>query len=221
MLLTQSTGCSSEINQAIKTEHKRLVFKSEPSFSQNKNFDEIYSDQSVISSVQYGEHASQAEPEESDTFTTQSTDCSSEISQYLQTEPSYEDQDKELFSLGDLARNFQPSPLTHSLERTHSSKKSFNCDQCNKSFSRSGSLCKHKRTHTGEKPYSCDQCRKSYRDAWSLLTHKRTHTGEKPYSCDQCSKSFITSSRLAEHKKTHTGEKPYSCTQCNISFRRS
>ena len=67
----------------------------------------------------------------------------------------------------------------------------------------------HLRTHTGKKTYDCDHCTKSFTTQQRLSHHIRTHTGEKPFSCNYCGKSFTTQQRLRYNIRTHTGENPY------------
>ena len=46
-----------------------------------------------------------------------------------------------------------------------------------------------KRTHRKEfKRYECDVCNKRYTRPSRLVEHKRKHMGEKPYECDVCEK---------------------------------
>ncbi|XP_046405067.1 zinc finger protein 37-like [Ischnura elegans] len=100
----------------------------------------------------------------------------------------------------------------------HTTKKSYSCSECEKSFPEKGSLVRQTRTLTKIKPHSCYECGKSFTQDSTLLNHIRTHTKEKPYSCNECDKSFSRNSNLVRHYRTHTKEKPYSCNVCDNSF---
>ena len=102
-------------------------------------------------------------------------------------------------------------------KRTHTGDKPYECDVCNKRFSRSSVLTVHKRTHTGDKPYECDVCNKRFPRSDNLVLHKRTHTGDKPYECNVCNKRFLQTGHLTKHKRTHTGDKDFADTKTQRS----
>ncbi|EDL32649.1 zinc finger protein with KRAB and SCAN domains 4 [Mus musculus] len=55
--------------------------------------------------------------------------------------------------------------------------------------------------------YQCSECERSFTRRRSLLEHKKIHTGEKPYQCDACGKGFTRTSYLAQHQRSHVGKK--------------
>ena len=89
------------------------------------------------------------------------------------------------------------------------------CDQCNKTFASSGSLCNHKKAvHQGVK-YSCNQCDYQATLKGNLDIHIQSkHEGVK-YSCNQCNYQATQKVSLSQHiQSKHEGVK-YSCNQCD------
>ncbi|XP_076046909.1 Zn finger homeodomain 1 [Oratosquilla oratoria] len=75
----------------------------------------------------------------------------------------------------------------------------FQCDQCDKSFSKQSSLARHKYEHSGQRPYKCKLCPKAFKHKHHLTEHSRLHTGEKPYQCQKCHKRFSHSGSYSQH----------------------
>ncbi|XP_065071270.1 zinc finger protein 239-like [Rhopilema esculentum] len=100
----------------------------------------------------------------------------------------------------------------------HTGRKPHKCDKCPKAFVLAAHLKIHNRIHTGEKPYKCNICGRGFAQLTNLQRHVLTHTGEKPHKCTYCGKGFVSSSDLRRHVRIHTGEKPYQCKICSKAF---
>ena len=105
---------------------------------------------------------------------------------------------------------------THNMLRNRS--RTYQCEDCGKTFYTSDVLKRHLSTHTEEKPYECKICHQSFAQSHTLTNHIRTHTGEKPFECEICHKTFTGSSSFYSHKKNHLGEKPHKCKLCEKCF---
>uniref|UniRef100_A0A1I8GPV8 Gastrula zinc finger protein XlCGF57.1-like n=1 Tax=Macrostomum lignano TaxID=282301 RepID=A0A1I8GPV8_9PLAT len=104
------------------------------------------------------------------------------------------------------------------ISAVHIKEKPHKCKWCGKSFTKASHLHVHIRSHTGERPFECEVCGKRFSDSSSLTTHSRVHTGEKPFECKVCGKRFSDSSGLTKHLRLHTGEKPFQCKVCGKRF---
>ncbi|EDL84542.1 zinc finger protein 307, isoform CRA_a [Rattus norvegicus] len=55
--------------------------------------------------------------------------------------------------------------------------------------------------------YQCNDCERSFSRITSLIEHQKVHTGEKPFECQTCGKGFTRPSYLIQHQRRHTGKK--------------
>ena len=95
---------------------------------------------------------------------------------------------------------------------THSSVKSFCCDECDKRFKRENDLRKHFSVHTNVRPFSCPQsnCNKTFKRKSDLLLHQIIHS-EKPFNCEECNQLFSDKNSLNSHKCFHSKQKRFKC----------
>ncbi|XP_067686969.1 uncharacterized protein [Haliotis asinina] len=83
--------------------------------------------------------------------------------------------------------------------------KTFQCNQCDKTYSQRSSLHTHMRIHTGVRPYVCKDCDRSFTDCSTYIKHCRLHTGEKPYACGVCGRCFTQSGNMMRHQQKCKG----------------
>ncbi|XP_072279394.1 uncharacterized protein [Pyxicephalus adspersus] len=102
---------------------------------------------------------------------------------------------------------------------THKGKK-MSCSECGADFCNKLDLMAHARFHKASRVLHCSECNITFRSNSHLIIHKRIHTGEKPFACPQCGKRFYSKSNVAGHMKVHTGSKQYCCSTCGKSYAR-
>ncbi|CAL4067212.1 unnamed protein product, partial [Meganyctiphanes norvegica] len=83
----------------------------------------------------------------------------------------------------------------------------YQCCNCDKTFSHKRNHLRHLRTHIGDKPYQCTYCEKAFSRNCHLIRHMNMHTGDKPYQCSNCEKVFTSNSNLMNHLRSHTGDR--------------
>ncbi|KAG9483300.1 hypothetical protein GDO78_009301 [Eleutherodactylus coqui] len=123
----------------------------------------------------------------------------------------------------------------------------WNCDICNKSFTRRPHLQEHMILHSQDKPFKCTYCDEQFKSRFKRLRHQEkyhlgpfpcdicgrqfndtgnlkrhieyTHGGKRKWICFICGKSVRERTTLEEHLRIHSGEKPHLCSICGQSFR--
>lgn len=99
-----------------------------------------------------------------------------------------------------------PHGLEVHVRRSHSGKRPFACELCNKTFGHEVSLTQHRAVHTTEKTFECKQCGKSFKRSSTLSTHLLIHSDTRPYPCQYCGKRFHQKSDMKKHTYIHTGK---------------
>ena len=129
--------------------------------------------------------------------------------------------------------------------KTHESEvESFNCNQCDETFSREDNLFKHReRKHflhkisfdaivNTDSDFQCKMCDSNFgRDRDALVTHitKKVCMKEEPvdidddgrFQCAQCPKTFLDTNSLTRHHKLKHGvlvPNKFECARCKKSF---
>lgn len=108
--------------------------------------------------------------------------------------------------------------LTQHLKR-HEGDNAEKCPQCAVQFADTQTLTKHmNRVHSAAKTYRCEQCDKTFSKSSDLRKHARKHSGERPYTCNVCEKTFAHQTSLRNHRAVHTGDRPFQCSYCGQGF---
>ena len=92
----------------------------------------------------------------------------------------------------------------------------FQCDYCEKRFSRKKNKSEHEnRAHTKKIKFPCDQCDYVTFIKGLLVTHKQRKHEKWKYSCPQCDHKALKSSELENHiDAIHNGK--FTCEQCGL-----
>lgn len=96
------------------------------------------------------------------------------------------------------------APVKNHIERVHTERQRFPCDQCQKTFSEERFLRRHMVLHTKQYLFNCRFCDKGYNVKCALEYHEDTvHTKIKRYVCpdESCGESFFVNFYLRRHLK--------------------
>lgn len=113
----------------------------------------------------------------------------------------------------------QKSHLTQHKNNIHNNIR-YNCQQCNKTFTRKYTLSQHEKTHMVDRPktHQCDKCDKLFTSVQYLKQHKINVHEDKNFKCDICCKLFSRKNRLTSHIKTHNRLFKCAWDECYLSF---
>ncbi|KAM7347750.1 uncharacterized protein ACRADG_007236 [Cochliomyia hominivorax] len=95
----------------------------------------------------------------------------------------------------------------------------FNCNECNRSFSKPLGFKVHKSNHDDSVPFVCSQCNKEFKTIQSYTVHAKRHFEDLEFVCNVCNRKFVTYADLRVHLLTHSGDRPYCCEICGTSYR--
>lgn len=83
-------------------------------------------------------------------------------------------------------------------------KRLFNCEYCNRSFTRPNHLEVHMHTHSGIKPFTCAVCSSQFSRKSSLTNHLLLHSTTKPLKCSSYNSTRNTNNELERHITEHS-----------------
>lgn len=120
----------------------------------------------------------------------------------------------------DVKDNSSETHTQRSSNKSSSSTKQFECNQCGKLLGTSSSLRVHlKSVHSDVKKYECPLCGRAFARKNYLQLHMAVHTGEKKYECNECGRSYTQRSSLNTHMKSH--KNTHTCPLCKKSFEKN
>ena len=100
--------------------------------------------------------------------------------------------------------------------------KPYNCEICNRDFTRKDRLqCHNREVHSINKKYQCTKCEQLFQNQQNLNSHnKRVHLKERDFKCEICGASFFRKTCLSIHtQRLHSSiDKKEICNFCGESF---
>ncbi|XP_075224878.1 uncharacterized protein LOC142326341 isoform X2 [Lycorma delicatula] len=109
--------------------------------------------------------------------------------------------------------------LVKHVEKRHSDKKMYKCQECNKLFMTIDNLRSHSWSHSNNKPFKCSECYRGFVSMDRLRFHCRTHVKKTPpFKCPKCDKEFSQLGNFNRHIHIHSEDKLLNCSKCHEQF---
>jgi uncharacterized Zn-finger protein len=109
----------------------------------------------------------------------------------------------------------QPTATTSASTSESSSSQAYQCELCEKTFSRANDLKRHKTNVHEKTTYPCTECSKSFSGKDNLLKHSRICKKES-FVCELCDITFSCKSKYNHHNTTeHKPSKELICAHCS------
>ena len=106
-------------------------------------------------------------------------------------------------------------------EKTFDNTKTYECDFCDKKFSRPENVTRHiKSVHEGKKPYTCEECGRNFTEKRNLEHHNESYHAPRNLKCEMGCEDlkFATNKQMKYHMMSvHEKEKPFNCNLCDYS----
>lgn len=119
-------------------------------------------------------------------------------------------------------RAFSRSTLLYRHEKVHMDPEipRYNCDCCERVYLNPLDYEKHIVTHTKKRPFQCNYCDKKFAFKQGLERHEILHDNNSlPYPCQYCELRFPSGARLQRHLSSdHAGTRPFPCGKCSKRF---
>ena len=94
----------------------------------------------------------------------------------------------------------------------------YNCDKCDKSFSKKSHFNRHMKSIHENVKHICDKCEKTFSLKHNLMQHIQSVHDNLIYDCDKCDKSFSRRNSLRRHAPTIHAKFRYNCNKCDKRF---
>jgi KRAB domain-containing zinc finger protein len=95
--------------------------------------------------------------------------------------------------------DIEPKPNDLKRKEVEKIVRSYDCEDCGKSFKNNSTLINHKLSHSDEIKFECPICGRGFKLKGNLKTHLVVHENKKKYRCAICKKRFNLKGNAKDH----------------------